>query len=124
MARALDEPQQLLVEGKNDQHVVWNLCVHHRLPETFSVDIPGATGGIEELVRDLPARLQLRTLRTLGIVVDADRDPASRWQRLRGALASVAADLPTAPIVGGWVVDTTGPVGPLRLGIWLMPDNA
>ena len=123
MARASNEPQQLLVEGQNDQHVLWNLCAQHRLPETFKVEIPGSTGGIEELIRDIPTRLQQRTLQTLGVVVDADRDPSRQWERLRGALASTTAVLPSAPASNGWVTDAAGPVGPLRLGIWVMPDN-
>lgn len=124
MARAANEPQQLLVEGKNDIHVVSHLCMWHRLPDMFKVDTAGVNGGIEELIRDLPTRLQQRTLRTLGVVVDADRDPISRWQRLQNALSSTEASFPDAPVVGGWVVDTTGPVGQLRLGIWVMPNNA
>ena len=31
------KPQQLLVEGKNDRHVIWALCEQYQLPETFSV---------------------------------------------------------------------------------------
>jgi hypothetical protein len=34
------KPQQLLVEGKNDQHVIWALCEQYQLPETFSVEVP------------------------------------------------------------------------------------
>jgi hypothetical protein len=30
------KPRQLLVEGKNDRHVIWALCNQYQLPETFS----------------------------------------------------------------------------------------
>ncbi|MEC4880603.1 MAG: DUF3226 domain-containing protein [Scytonema sp. PMC 1070.18] len=36
------KPQQLLVEGKNDRHVIWALCERHQLPDTFSVEVPSA----------------------------------------------------------------------------------
>lgn len=124
MARAANDPQQLVVEGKNDLHVFTNLCERSRLPETCKIDTPGTNGGIEELLRDIPTRILQRTLRTLGAVVDADRDPARQWQRLRSALADTTAILPAAPETGGWIADTSGPAGPLRLGIWVMPNNA
>ena len=36
-------PQQLLVEGDNDRHVIWALCAQHQLPEVFSVEILSKT---------------------------------------------------------------------------------
>jgi len=46
------KPQQLLVEGKNDPHVIWALCAQYQLPETFSVEVPeeGGTEGVEALL--------------------------------------------------------------------------
>ena len=32
------KPRQLLVEGKNDRHVVWALCQKYQVPKTFSVE--------------------------------------------------------------------------------------
>jgi hypothetical protein len=82
------KPQQLLVEGKNDQHVIWALCEQHKLPETFSVEVPQEDDapGIEALLISLPLKLKEENLRTLGIVVDADRDLFARWQAVRDRL--------------------------------------
>ena len=46
------KPQQLLVEGKNDRHVIWALCQQYQLPETFSVEVPPEEGteGVEALL--------------------------------------------------------------------------
>ncbi|WP_017747858.1 DUF3226 domain-containing protein [Scytonema hofmannii] len=79
------KPQQLVVEGKNDRHVIWALCEQHQLPETFSVEVPFAEDGqgIEVLLAELPIRLKQENLRTLGIVIDADRDLSARWQAVR-----------------------------------------
>ena len=50
------KPQQLLVEGKNDQHVIWHLCQQYQLEETFSVVVPQEEGteGVEALLNGLP----------------------------------------------------------------------
>ena len=59
---------QLLVEGKNDQHVVWALCQQYKVPKTFTVEIPGdVDGGIEELLAGIPLRLKSSNLAALEI---------------------------------------------------------
>jgi hypothetical protein len=133
MARGLSRartpsPHQLLVEGNDDQHVVWQLCAQHELPESFRVVTPGdraEVGGISEVLRDIPVRLRQETIRTLGIVVDANGDPAARW-------ASVCATLPepfqgatpTTPVPDGWISEPIQYLGNLlRIGIWLMPND-
>jgi hypothetical protein len=117
------EPRQLLVEGKNDQHVIWALCKQYQLPKTFSVEVPEEDGteGIEALLAGLPARLDEPKLETLGIVVDADRDLAARWQAVRDRLiASGYQHVPKVPPAEGWV---DAPPDRPRVGVWLMPNN-
>jgi hypothetical protein len=111
----------LLVEGKNDRHVVWALCKRHELPDVFSVETPGIDEGIEALLQGLPLRLQGENLRILGIMVDADQDVRSRWQSLHDRLHSSGyVNFPDRPLADGWVSDL--PNLP-RVGVWLMPDN-
>ncbi|MEC4817967.1 MAG: DUF3226 domain-containing protein [Scytonema sp. PMC 1069.18] len=117
------KPQQLLVEGKNDRHVIWALCERHQLPETFSVEVPSAEDGqgIEVLLAELPIRLKQDNLRTLGIVMDADWDLSARWQAVRQRLnASGYEEIPESPLPEGWVY--VSPNLP-KVGVWLMPDN-
>jgi len=117
------KPQQLLVEGKNDRHVIWALCKQHQLPEEFSVEVPMEEEGqgIEVLLAGLPNRLKQEKLRTLGIVVDADLDLSGRWQAVGDKLkASGYEDIPKSPPAEGWVY--APPLLP-RIGVWLMPDN-
>ena len=58
----------------------------------------------------------------LGILVDANDSPATRWQSISDRLASLDIQTP-----GGTssrrltIIDAT--VGMPRIGIWLMPDN-
>lgn len=117
------KPQQLLVEGKNDRHVIWALCNLYKLPETFSVELPEENGteGVEALLDGLPNRFRDKNLRTLGIVVDADMDVAARWQAAGNRLRAVGyQDIPASPPVEGWVY---APPNLPKVGVWLMPDN-
>ncbi len=117
------KPRQLLVEGKNDRHVIWALCNQYQLPETFSVEVPEEDGteGIEALLAGLPARIDEPKLQTLGIVVDADLDLAARWQAVRDRLSTSGyIDIPKSPPPEGWVY---APPDLPRVGVWLMLDN-
>ena len=114
---------QLLVEGKNDQHVIWALCQQHKVPKTFTVEIPGdVDGGIEELLAGIPLRLKSSNLTVLGIVVDADQNLPGRWQSISDRLtkAGYGTYLPKQPDPNGTII--SAPSKP-RIGIWLMPDN-
>ncbi|NEP45205.1 MAG: hypothetical protein F6K35_40695 [Okeania sp. SIO2H7] len=118
-------PKQLLVEGKNDRHVIWALCGIYQLPQTFSVEIAEERGteGIEALLGGLPSRIEEQNLETLGIVVDADRDVWARWQAIRDRLNGCGYEnIPQIPPPEGWVFPSTNPFLP-KVGVWLMPDN-
>lgn len=115
--------KQLLVEGKNDQHLIWALCQQHKVPQTFTVEIPGdSDGGIDELLVGIPLRLKSSHLTALGIVVDADQDLKSRWESLCARLtkAGYGSHLPKEPEPNGTII--SAPKKP-RIGIWIMPDN-
>ena len=122
------KPRQLLVEGKNDRHVIWALCVKYQVPETFSVEIvvdddaeDRETQGIEELLNDIPLVLREENLEILGIVVDADRDLAARWQSVTNKLKEFGYEgIPKIPLETGWI--HTQDEKP-RIGVWVMPNN-
>ncbi len=125
--KAKPQPKQLLVEGKNDRHVIWALCQQCQLPDDFSVEVPEENGvdqqGIDVLLRGLPDRLKQETLQTLGIVVDADQELQGRWHSLHDRLRSNGyPDLPTNLPDGGLVYPSPNPRLP-KLGVWLMPNN-
>jgi hypothetical protein len=120
--------QQLLVEGKNDRHVIWALCQKYQVPQTFSVEIGINDGsnqqknqGVEELLDGIPVILKEENLETLGIVVDADQDLAARWQGVTNKLKKFGyRDIPPAPLENGWI--HTQEEKP-KIGVWVMPDN-
>lgn len=121
------KPQQLLVEGKNDRHVIWALCEKHQLPETFSVEVPSEEDfgqGIEAVLAEIPIRLKQENFRTLGIVIDADQDLAARWQSVSSRLnAKGYQNIPKAPPLDGWVYTEREATNLPKVGVWLMPDN-
>ncbi len=119
------KPHQLLVEGNNDRHVIWALCEKYQVPETFSVEVPNTEEGkgIEILLAGLPLKLKEENLRTLGIVVDADRDLQARWQAVRDRLiTSGYQNIPKVPSKEGLIYIAPDPHLP-KIGVWLMPNN-
>jgi len=111
--------KELLVEGKNDQHVIWNLCKQHNIPEVFSVR-DGM--GVDKLLRSIPVRLKISGLEVLGIVLDADQDVAGRWRAVCEQLQRAGyVNLPDSPDSRGTIIyEEERP----RVGIWLMPNNS
>ena len=108
----------LLVEGKDGEHVLYSLLLHHQVPKVFEVV---NKEGIDSLLNDLDVEIDRSDLERLGIIVDADTDLSSRWQSLRDRLSSLGyAAMPDTPHSGGTIV--AHEVRPV-VGIWLMPDN-
>lgn len=109
---------QLVVEGKNDRHVVWALCQQHNVPETFTVEVAGSDN---KLLKGFPLRLKTPNIRALGIVIDADQNLNGRWQAILNRLRSAGyQNLPETPNPQGTII--TNPSKP-KVGIWLMPNN-
>ena len=114
-----DEPQNwLLVEGKDDEYVLYNLLEHHNIPERFTIKNKES---ITKLLDTLDVELERSGLERLGIIVDADTDLASRWRSLRKILLDAGyKKLPASPHADGTIIhEADRPV----VGIWLMPDN-
>ena len=113
---------QLVVEGKNDQHVVWALCKVHEIAETFVVEAPSTDrSGVDALLESIPVRLKIPGLATLGIVLDADEDVTARWQSIIQRLhVSGYTMLPAQPESAGTIIYATGKP---TVGVWVMPDN-
>ena len=116
--QARPEPRVLLVEGQNDKHVVWQLC--RRFPEGPDFLIRDRDN-LEQLLESIGAELAAPGLLTFGIMVDADTDPAARWDAVFHRLSAAGLALPRVPQSGGAVIATPGQP---RAGVWIMPDNA
>lgn len=112
----------LLVEGKDDQHVIWSLLEHYNVPEVFSVI---DCDGIENLLRDLSLRLTTPTMyKRIGVVMDADVDLQGRYDAFCRILAKTGkydiADVSLSE--DGTVINALNDDYP-TFGLWLMPNN-
>ncbi len=109
----------LLVEGKDDFHVMMQLLEHHRVPQKFRVK---DKQGIDNLLETLDVELLEGSLECLGIIVDADVATAFRWDAIRNILVqSGYVSVPATPSPTGTVIEQKGKP---RVGIWIMPDNS
>ncbi|MDJ0902173.1 MAG: hypothetical protein QNJ55_25560 [Xenococcus sp. MO_188.B8] len=114
-------PQELLVEGKNDFHVISALCQKYDVPETFHIIKPEDAEGIEAVLEVIPDKLNQTNLMTLGIVVDADENVAARWQAVTNKLQRFGyQNIPQILPEDGWI--DTQEEKP-KIGVWLMPNN-
>lgn len=108
----------LLVEGKNDAHVLYALCQHHQIPKTFTVEEAGSVEDLLDLIRVRPKESDLDRL---AVILDADEDLSARWAQVRARAARAGyGDVPDQPDPGGTLL--RAPDLP-RLGLWLMPNN-
>jgi hypothetical protein len=108
--------KKLLVEGNDDQHVVWALCEKHKIPQNFDVI---DCEGIDNLVERLSVTGKLPETKAVGIIVDADTDLQGRWDSLKVILRimnpCIPEDLPEKGLIAEY--DTR------KVGVWIMPDN-
>lgn len=129
------EARILFVEGADDQHTIWAVCEHFKIEETFTVEIPDRTGkinrkakptelgGIDNVLK--AARLNLiagsSAIERLGIVIDADQNLSSQWQKIKSILEKAGyKNVPNLPESDGTIIQQN--FLPL-FGAWIMPDN-
>lgn len=108
----------LLVEGKDDQHVVYALMARHGMERAFTVD---ARDGVDRVLDWFGVVLKAANESRVGIVLDADFDVRAQWIRVRDRLReSLSVSVPDEPVAGGFVAEIEAD---RRVGVWLMPDN-
>lgn len=121
---ANQHPKILFVEGKQDIFVIAELAEANHIPWPLRnppIHIE-EVGGYDRLIdaKRIATRLQASGLQVMGIVVDADENPAARWQSLQAACAKSIVDMPkTLPSQGLIHTTQTG----IQFGVWMMPDN-
>jgi hypothetical protein len=115
-----NQAKQLLVEGRDDLHVVYHLSTYAGFARGAFETI--ARDGYDDLVGSLEVYLLGSELQSLGIVVDADVNLAARWASITGHLANLGyIGIPATPSTGGVIVPM--PNKPI-IGIWVMPNNS
>ncbi len=121
LIRAAERKKRLLVEGKDDGHVIAHLLQSYQIDlDHVKIDLI-SKDSITKLLEAVPVELKGSELGQLGVVVDADTNLAGRWERLQGILrASGYTGMPTEPNPDGTIIrQEDQPV----VGIWVMPNN-
>ena len=112
----------VMVEGKDDEHVIKHLCGNRGIPAILKVE---GHQSVENLLETIPVRLKATyDGDIIGIVLDADESLIDRWAAVRNHLAKLSySEVPAFPASKGFIIDP--PQGSLlpRVGIWLMPNN-
>jgi hypothetical protein len=120
------KPNQLIVEGYDDLFSVQGLMRAH-IPwpegkENAPVYIQIGNGAEEILVDGyLTSILKTHGVKIVGVMLDADTKPRSRYARIRNLCLSIFPNLPTDLPTTGLIIDNDGEQ---RLGVWIMPDNS
>lgn len=109
----------LLVEGDDDLHVVTHICIRAGIPQ-FDID---PKGGKDELLKSIPYEALVEDRIALGVMLDANGDPASRWQAIADRFREAGIELPSFPQTEGVVIPSDPSARLPRIGVWMMPDN-
>lgn len=107
--------QLLLVEGKNDLHVFWNIFEKHSVKQSFRPEGKDGDG----IYKSIPIYLKT-DVSTLGVVIDADENINAKWDKLKNIFESSGYDLPETPTQTGTVIKKNDYP---TIGVWIMPDN-
>ena len=110
-------PKTLIVEGRDEVHVVTNLLRRRKLEQTFEII---DKGGFENLHSSIPTEVKASERRVLGILADANDNIEGRWRSIADQLRKNDCDVPDAICRSGSIF--CGPMG-IRVGVWLMPNN-
>lgn len=109
--------KKLLVEGNDDQHVIWALCERFTVTENFDViDCEGIT----KLYEQLPVRFKQAQVDTIGLIIDADSEIKDRWKSISALLSLQGFTIPEEIPLEGLILKGNSGV---KIGVWIMPNN-
>ena len=107
----------LLVEGRDDMHVVDHICRRCQPMPTFEIV---EKGGLDKLMASIGPELTAPGRQAVGIVVDANDDIEARWAAVKNRLEGAGVTLGERDSAGT-VIRGTSPEP--DVGVWIMPDN-
>lgn len=105
----------LLVEGRDDMHVVRHLSQANSPMPTFGIR---TKYGVSELLSSIRGEILAEGRIAVGILVDANDKPQSRWEAVASRLQAAGVAPPATLTPGGTIINCRP-----RIGVWLMPDN-
>ena len=113
----------LLVEGVDDEHVLRHIGIVRGISSLFEVQ---NLSGSANLLEHIPTRLgaSIGNDDIVGVVIDADANPDSRWRSIRGIFTQEGyQNIPTRPNPQGTIIEPPAETILPRAGVWIMPDN-
>ncbi|TAH07270.1 MAG: hypothetical protein EAZ14_11390 [Runella slithyformis] len=110
--------QKLLLEGKDDVFVVSKIW--ETTKGEFSFDRIDCDGK-DNIPDELRTYILSGNTQSIGIIIDADDNPAGRWQKYQDELRRLGYEVPKQPSKNGTIINGLGR-NP-RVGIWIMPNN-
>lgn len=119
MAKKLSQDHILLVEGKNDEHVIGHFAQASEIKVAWEFR---CGDGDADLTRLFSEELRTSGKEIIGIILDADE--RNRWQQIKDRIAKSrhTYSLPDGMPAEGLVIDGEGDFAP-RIGAWIMPNN-
>ena len=126
MAKREINENVLLVEGDNDKRVIPEFIEQNGIeweiePKKYVVKIK-AKDSKESLLKqkNIETELKARGLKSLGIVVDGDDNPANRMQRIEQIYQSLGQKSDNNLSSDGLIFQLDKGI---KFGVWMMPDN-
>ena len=113
----------LLVEGRDDEHVLKHICGIRAIPHLDEIT---PLENVERLLSHIPTRLRATSEEgdVVGVVIDADTSVGSRWQAVRDRFIEAGyPNVPHQPNPNGTIFDRPNDSLLPRAGVWMMPDN-
>ena len=107
----------LLVEGRDDEHVVDHIRRRSDPVRCFKIR---EKGGFDQLVASIGVEIKAPGRRAVGIIVDANDDIEARWAAVKNRLSRAGIAVGDRD-PSGTVVRSISPEP--DVGIWVMPDN-
>ncbi len=119
MAESNNPSELLIVEGKNDFHVVTQLLKKHQIKPPKIVP----KEGFENLHNSISTEVKASGRKKLGIIADANGDFNNRRQSILDQLRKSGFDI-SKNTENSTNIFTDHKYLEIHVGIWLMPDNA
>lgn len=109
----------LLVEGKDDCHVILALAKHYQSPENFGIYDCGSDVEVLKRLNALIVSSEFVRPKVIGVVLDAAE---GRWTQLAGKIGRHGYKFPAVPDPNGTILE--GDDSKPTVGVWIMTDNS
>jgi hypothetical protein len=112
---SIERPVLVIVEGVDDQGVLGALLRHDGICDV-QIMPTGGKASLAEGLRGLKLAVGFESVRSIGILRDADTDPSTAFQSVCDALERVVLPVPERPLVPA--------AGPPKVTVMILPSSS